>query len=304
MARNGSGTYSLPAGNPVVSGTTISDVTHNATMSDIASEITNSLPRDGQAPPTANLPMGAFKHTNVANASAPTEYAAYGQVVPAAGGTYTGAVTFSNTTTFAGVATHTANIIIDNTAPAVLLKKADSGQSAWVESRTNNLTRWQWVLGDVTAEGGSNAGSNTTLNRYNDAGAFIATALTVYRDTGALSLEASGSLRTAGHISRYESPAETFTGSGGRSYTTRTPGCTRKPDHVSIILTNITAELGFATGDETTTSESLLGYHFDSSANTITVHQANIPQVMRPDVNSYATISFTNWSFRIVATWL
>jgi len=70
---------SLPAGNPVVTGTTISSTVHNNTNSDIANEITNSVPRDGTAPPTANLPMGGFKHTNVANATARTEYCSAGQ---------------------------------------------------------------------------------------------------------------------------------------------------------------------------------------------------------------------------------
>ncbi|MDB4351937.1 hypothetical protein OAA60_00725 [Porticoccaceae bacterium] len=48
MARNGSGTYSLTAGNPVVNGTTISSTVHNNTMTDLASEMTNSTDKDGQ----------------------------------------------------------------------------------------------------------------------------------------------------------------------------------------------------------------------------------------------------------------
>lgn len=80
MPRNGSGTYSLPAGNPVVTGTTISSTTQNNTMSDVATEITNSVPRDGQAPPTANLPMGGYKHTGVADSSALDQYASAKQV--------------------------------------------------------------------------------------------------------------------------------------------------------------------------------------------------------------------------------
>ncbi|HEX8875379.1 MAG TPA: hypothetical protein VF777_01425 [Phycisphaerales bacterium] len=47
MARNASGTYSLPAGQPVVSGTVISAATENALTGDLATEITNSLSRDG-----------------------------------------------------------------------------------------------------------------------------------------------------------------------------------------------------------------------------------------------------------------
>lgn len=46
-ARNTSGTYTLPSGNPVVSGTTITSTWANGTMSDLKVEITNSLSRDG-----------------------------------------------------------------------------------------------------------------------------------------------------------------------------------------------------------------------------------------------------------------
>ena len=73
--RNGTGTYELPAGNPVVTGTTITSSWANATMPDLGAEITNSIPRDGQAPPTANLPMGGFKHTGAANGVNPQDYA-------------------------------------------------------------------------------------------------------------------------------------------------------------------------------------------------------------------------------------
>jgi hypothetical protein len=50
MARDGSGNYNLPSGiNPVVAGTTIEAADFNTTMTDVASALTGSLPRDGQA---------------------------------------------------------------------------------------------------------------------------------------------------------------------------------------------------------------------------------------------------------------
>lgn len=55
MPRDGSGNYSLPAGNPVVTGTTIEAAWANSTMPDIGSEITASLPRNGVAPMTGTL---------------------------------------------------------------------------------------------------------------------------------------------------------------------------------------------------------------------------------------------------------
>lgn len=75
-----SGTYSLPAGNPVVTGTTISSSTHNTTMSDIATALTASLAKDGQTTPSANLPMGTYRHTGVGNALARDQYASVAQV--------------------------------------------------------------------------------------------------------------------------------------------------------------------------------------------------------------------------------
>lgn len=81
MPRNGSGVYSLPAGNPVVTGTTISSSGWaNPTLSDIAAAITASIAIDGQTVPTANLPMGNFRHLNVANGQNTNEYATVGQI--------------------------------------------------------------------------------------------------------------------------------------------------------------------------------------------------------------------------------
>jgi hypothetical protein len=80
MARNGAGTYTLPAGNPVTTGTTISSTWANNTLNDIASGLTTSLAYDGQTLPVANLPMNTYAHTGVGNATVRTMYAAAGQV--------------------------------------------------------------------------------------------------------------------------------------------------------------------------------------------------------------------------------
>lgn len=80
MARNGSGTYVLPAGNPVVTGSTISSTWANNTLNDMATALTGSIAKDGQTTPTGNLPMGGYKHTSVADATVRAEYASSGQV--------------------------------------------------------------------------------------------------------------------------------------------------------------------------------------------------------------------------------
>jgi hypothetical protein len=80
MARNGSGTYNR-AVSPYTAGTTITAATVNQEMDDIATALTGSMARDGQSPATANIPMGGFRITGLANAVANTDAAALGQVI-------------------------------------------------------------------------------------------------------------------------------------------------------------------------------------------------------------------------------
>lgn len=62
MPRNGSGTHSIP--NSFSSGTTISSSAVNANFTDIATEITGSLPRDGQAAMTGQFQATAGSATS------------------------------------------------------------------------------------------------------------------------------------------------------------------------------------------------------------------------------------------------
>jgi len=75
MSRNGTGTYSLPAGNPVTTGTVISSTWANGTLTDIATALTQSIASTGVTTPTANLPMGTYRHTGVGNATVKAAYA-------------------------------------------------------------------------------------------------------------------------------------------------------------------------------------------------------------------------------------
>lgn len=80
MPFNGSGTYTLPAGNPVTTGTTISSTTTNNTNSDIATALTNCLTRDGQSTPSANLPMNSKKLTGLAAGTTNGDSVRYEQI--------------------------------------------------------------------------------------------------------------------------------------------------------------------------------------------------------------------------------
>ena len=127
MPFNGSGTYSLPAGNPVGTGTTISSSTTNNTNTDIATALTNCLTRDGQSTPSANLPMNAMKLTGLAAGTSNGDSVRYEQLtaaaalfLPLAGGTMTGNIVFNAGQTIAGYVplaggTMTGDIVFNST---------------------------------------------------------------------------------------------------------------------------------------------------------------------------------------------
>ena len=68
MSRNGSGTYTLPSGNPVVTGTTITTTWANNTLTDIANALTGSIASDGQTTMSSNLNMGNNRIISLADA--------------------------------------------------------------------------------------------------------------------------------------------------------------------------------------------------------------------------------------------
>ena len=83
MSRNGSGTYNLPAGNPVVTGTTISSTWANNTLTDIASALTGSVASDGQTPMTGQLDMNSNKIINLAEGTTTGDAVEYDQFIAA-----------------------------------------------------------------------------------------------------------------------------------------------------------------------------------------------------------------------------
>ena len=81
MSFNGSGTFVInSAGQPVVANTVISATTFNALTSDLANGLTTCITKDGQTTPTANIPMGGFKITNLATGTAATDAATVAQI--------------------------------------------------------------------------------------------------------------------------------------------------------------------------------------------------------------------------------
>ena len=81
MSRNGSGTYTLPAGNPVVTGTTISSTWANNTLADMSTALTGSIAADGQTTITGNLQMNSNKLTGLAVGTVNGDSVEYSQLV-------------------------------------------------------------------------------------------------------------------------------------------------------------------------------------------------------------------------------
>jgi hypothetical protein len=86
--------------------------------------------------------------------------------------------------------TMTGDLTISKATPAFILNKAAAGQSNNLVGQKGNLNRWSMEFGNTTSEAGSNAGSDFTLNRFSDAGAYIDSPLVIVRSTGALNFTA------------------------------------------------------------------------------------------------------------------
>lgn len=198
MGWNGSGTFSITyAGNPVVTGTTISSTWANGTLGEVATGLTTCLTKDGQNSATANLPMGGFKHTNVANGSARTDYAALGQVQDSAAtyltgvagtdtitasvtglaayaagqvfrfisaGANTGAVTLNVNALGAKAVTKqgTTALVANDIASGVTVEVIYDGTRFQVVNITGTVTLVAATLATLTVEGNATVGNTTT----------------------------------------------------------------------------------------------------------------------------------------------
>jgi hypothetical protein len=131
MSRNGSGVYSLPAGNPVVTGTTISSSWANTTLSDIATALTGSVAADGQTAMTGNLQMGNNKITGLAVATASGDALSYGQAATISAltvsGLTSGRVVYTST---GGLLASSANLLYSGTDLTVYGLRVGRGAGA------------------------------------------------------------------------------------------------------------------------------------------------------------------------------
>lgn len=184
MPRNASGIYTLPAGNPVVPGDVIDAAWANSTLSDIATELTNSLSRTGAG--------GMIAPFRVADGSVSAPGLAFLNetntgIYRASAGTYALAVLGVNTATFS-----TVGLTIPSTKALTAQGNASVGGTFGVTGATT-LSSTLAVTGAITATGG--VVGNVTGNVTAAAGSSSFNDVVI---TGALDMTAGSSATITG----------------------------------------------------------------------------------------------------------
>ena len=91
----------------------------------------------------------------------------------------------------------TGDPVIRKSSPTLTLDKTDTS-STIIFGKKNNSNRWSIILGNATAEGGSNAGSDFYIGRSDDGGSHLSYPLSISRATGNFSLTSSITQQTPG----------------------------------------------------------------------------------------------------------
>jgi hypothetical protein len=200
MSRNGSGTYTLPAGNPVVTGTTISTTWANNTLNDIAATLTDSVAADGQTPMTGDLDLNSNKIVNLTAGTIAGEAVEYSQLLSATstaaitGGTINNA-TIGATTPASGrfttlevtsTSTFTGNGSFNGTGalkvPVGTTAEQPTPVTGQIRYNTTNNQYEGYGASAWSALGTGAAGSNTQI-QYNNSGALAGSANLTYNGT-------------------------------------------------------------------------------------------------------------------------
>lgn len=153
MARQSNGNYLQPANTAAISSQSISSTAFNALITDIGTEITNSVDRGGRSAMTAALPMGGQKITGMADPAASTDGATKNYV---------------DTTTAAFFSTGDVKLTIKTVADAgwVLLTSPSFGNGTIGSSGSG---------ANLRANADTQALFNLVFNNYSDANAPLLT---------------------------------------------------------------------------------------------------------------------------------
>lgn len=147
---------------------------HDTEDDGFAQGLGQCIVKDGQSTITQNIPFNSKRVTALADPINPQDAAtkAYADTkVPLAGGTPL-----------------TGDLVIKKDDPVITLN-GTAGHYNVIYGDKTDKHRWGLMLGDATAETGSNAGSNFDLNAYADDGTLLSTALFGTRSTGLLTVK-------------------------------------------------------------------------------------------------------------------
>ena len=227
-----SGTYTLPAGNPVVTGTTITSTWANTTFSDVATALTGSVATDGTSPMTGILQMSNNKITGVADGTASSDVATVNQISnpTITGGTIDGApigAANPKNGAFLALSATSAAFSGTSTAPTVTPSTDSSTKiatTAFVQSAitaiSSGVTSFNTRSGVVTLTSGD---VTTALGYtpYNSGGATVITTSNI--STYAPTVSGSGAYGTWGiSVSGNAATATTATNQSGGSVSATT----------------------------------------------------------------------------------
>jgi hypothetical protein len=284
MSYNGTGTFNInTAGQPVVTGTTITSTAFNLLTADLATGLTTALTKDGQTTPTANIPMGTFKITGLGAGTAATDAAQYGQLQAGATtiatvsgtDTLTGSVTpalaayaTGNLFSFVAVATNTGATTINlNSLGAKSITKSGTTALAAGDLVTGQLylieydgTRFQLINpSSISASVSSITFGSTGLTPSTATSGAVTVAGTLAVANGG-----TGATTLAGANIAVVNVANTFTGTQTFSGTSSATAIVLN-DAAEVVTVSATAATGTINYDITT--QSVLYYTTSASAN-------------------------------------
>lgn len=226
-ARNSGGTYSLPSGNPVATHTTITSTWANNTLSDIGTELTNSLDRSGRGAMLAPLQLssGTVSAPGLTFSSEPTTglyRAGSGDIRLGIGASMAQKWTSSGTNVNGGL-TATSNVGIGTTSPLGLLTVGTGGISdANMPIQMSAPTSGDAYIGANKGSGygaffgysnGGTRGTGAVIANYNDDPIYFFT-----NNTTQLGQWDSGGLKTGAGGLTIGSSGTSISASYGHSY--------------------------------------------------------------------------------------
>ena len=292
MSYNGSGTFNInTAGQPVVTGTTITSTAFNLLTADLASGLTTALTKDGQTTPTANIPMGTFKITGLGAGSAATDAAQYGQLQAGATkiATVTGTDTLTGTLTPALAAYATGNLfsfVAANTnTGATTINLNSLGAKNITKSGTTALVAGDLVTGQVYLI----EYDGTRFQLINPSTVSASVSSITFGSTGLTpSTATSGAVTVAGTLA-------IANGGTGTTSTTFVNAATNVTGTLPVANggTGITSlGTGVATWLGTPTSANLISTVTDETGSGVLVFN-NTPSLTNPTVTNYVETPYT-----------